>query len=520
MKDKVMIIMRGLPGSGKSTRAKALGEGGVVLASDDFFMVRGEYRYDKSAIGYAHQWNQRRSKEAMRRGVSPVVVDNTNVKSEHTKPYVDAAKEHGYEVVFEEPDSPWWKKWFGPDMTPDEMDSLVKELMSHGTHDVPEDVVRTMLSEWEHDMPSKLTSEKRATWIIDARRVLAYAQEGDEAPGQALPEEDKERNLVQQSEPAQKVKKLPVGQVPIQPPETRKKSVETLRPMLGPLAGDSRVQNELNRPATYQLFKEMIERGTLGPGAGRVQRKMMNEEDFHKAFPPLKNNPWGRKQAPQEAPSPADSRPKGGKTGPGSKSISPATTSPTMTPKAGSERPVKTAAEVIGDEPRIFSDIPGVEGHVNLTIGIQRVFDAMKSVFPPDTFHVNGKPMMVQVGSLTGKFGEARYDPSDQTQQSTIHIDLDNIIGAVHKAVENEAIKTQQTGAKVQITDDIARRINQRIAELIWETIGHEAGHLRDYQSILKRMQETGQGSLNEAMESVGERAGKDALGRFKEDTW
>jgi hypothetical protein len=33
-------------------------------------------------------------------------------------------------------------------------------------------------------------------------------------------------------------------------------------------------------------------------------------------------------------------------------------------------------------------------------------------------------------------------------------------------------------------------------------------------------MQETGQGSLNEAMESVGERAGKDALGRFKEDTW
>lgn len=365
----------------------------------------------------------------------------------------------------------------------------------------------------------------KTTWIIDARRVIAYAQQtGDEAPGQSSPlsEEDKQRNLVQQSEPAPKVKKLPVEQAPIQPPETRKKSVETLRPVLGPLAGDQKAQTELGRPAVYELFKETIENGTFGPGAGRVQRKMMNEEDFHRAFPPLKNNPWGRKQAPQEVRSPSDSKPKGGKNGPGSKPQSPATTSPTPTPKAraGVERAVRMAYQVQGDDPRIFADIPGVEGHVNVNVGIQKVFDAMKAVFPKDIFQINGQPMMVHVGSLPGKFGEARYDPNDPTQQSTIHIDLDNIIGAVHKAVENEAIKTQNTGVKVQITDDIARRINQRIAELIWETIGHEAGHLRDYQTILKRMQETGQGDLSQAMESVGERAGQDALGKFKEDTW
>lgn len=44
--------MRGLPGSGKSTKAKKIaGSQGVVYSTDDFFMVKGQYVYDGSKIG-------------------------------------------------------------------------------------------------------------------------------------------------------------------------------------------------------------------------------------------------------------------------------------------------------------------------------------------------------------------------------------------------------------------------------------------------------------------------------------
>jgi adenylate kinase family enzyme len=36
--------MRGLPGSGKSTKAKVLaGEQGVIFSTDDFFIVNGKF---------------------------------------------------------------------------------------------------------------------------------------------------------------------------------------------------------------------------------------------------------------------------------------------------------------------------------------------------------------------------------------------------------------------------------------------------------------------------------------------
>jgi adenylate kinase family enzyme len=43
--------MRGLPGSGKSTKAKKIaGEHGVIYSTDDFFMVNGQYVYDVKMI--------------------------------------------------------------------------------------------------------------------------------------------------------------------------------------------------------------------------------------------------------------------------------------------------------------------------------------------------------------------------------------------------------------------------------------------------------------------------------------
>lgn len=52
---KELVLMRGLPGSGKSTKAKKIaGNVGVVYSTDDFFMVNGKYMYDSKLIGDNH----------------------------------------------------------------------------------------------------------------------------------------------------------------------------------------------------------------------------------------------------------------------------------------------------------------------------------------------------------------------------------------------------------------------------------------------------------------------------------
>ena len=55
-KVKELIIIRGLPGAGKSTLAKSLG--GINIEADQYFMVDGEYKFDSSKIKLAHNYCQ------------------------------------------------------------------------------------------------------------------------------------------------------------------------------------------------------------------------------------------------------------------------------------------------------------------------------------------------------------------------------------------------------------------------------------------------------------------------------
>ncbi|KAE8295075.1 NEDD4-binding protein 2-like 2 Phosphonoformate immuno-associated protein 5 [Larimichthys crocea] len=106
----VLILMRGLPGSGKSTLARELlstGPSGLILSTDDFFAHRDGYRYEAGLLHAAHEWNQRRAKDAMDDGRSPIIIDNTNIQAWEMKPYVQMAVDRGYKVDFCEPDTTW-----------------------------------------------------------------------------------------------------------------------------------------------------------------------------------------------------------------------------------------------------------------------------------------------------------------------------------------------------------------------------------------------------------------------------
>jgi predicted kinase len=100
-----LIVMRGIPGSGKSTKAKSLVGQGKIHSTDDVIEKSGDYREffanmiatgDFSALSKMHSQNLKDAIASMKAGVTPVIVDNTNIKQNEPKAYVVAALEMGF----------------------------------------------------------------------------------------------------------------------------------------------------------------------------------------------------------------------------------------------------------------------------------------------------------------------------------------------------------------------------------------------------------------------------------------
>jgi predicted kinase len=95
--EKVLYIVRGIPGSGKSTFAKTLG--GQHYEADMFFIdEEGNYNFDVSKIKDAHQWCQSIVKTDMILEYPKIVVSNTSTQEWEMEPYFKLAKEYGYTV--------------------------------------------------------------------------------------------------------------------------------------------------------------------------------------------------------------------------------------------------------------------------------------------------------------------------------------------------------------------------------------------------------------------------------------
>ncbi len=89
-----LVLIRGLPGSGKSTIANNLIGWYWHVETDQFWMDGDEYKFDMSRIKEAHQWCQDKTKQMLNMGQS-VVVSNTFTTAFELLPYFDIAKEFG-----------------------------------------------------------------------------------------------------------------------------------------------------------------------------------------------------------------------------------------------------------------------------------------------------------------------------------------------------------------------------------------------------------------------------------------
>jgi len=145
---KTLVILRGLPGSGKSTwiRERYINvtpaglappdwDGPVVVSGDHFFTnLNGEYLFDKTKLGQAHSASTVALIRVLSRGLMLVIVDNTHSRKWEYAVAVELGRAFGYEILIHD--------LFDGGCSDE-------ELAARNTHNTPVEVIARHRGRWE-----------------------------------------------------------------------------------------------------------------------------------------------------------------------------------------------------------------------------------------------------------------------------------------------------------------------------------------------------------------------------------
>lgn len=120
-----LILIRGLPGSGKSTIAKQLA-GFEHYEADMFHMKNGEYCFQSDKVKDAHNWCKQETFNALVCGKN-VVVSNTFTRYWEMQDYFEMAKTFGIKPLV-----------------------IVANGDFENVHNVPKEVIEAMRNRWEN----------------------------------------------------------------------------------------------------------------------------------------------------------------------------------------------------------------------------------------------------------------------------------------------------------------------------------------------------------------------------------
>lgn len=135
---KTLLIVRGLPGSGKSRFVGDLVVDiltKVVCSADDYFMKNGKYDFHPEGLPEAHRKCQEKAEAAMKGDAHLVVIDNTCTRHWEMEPYYTLAERYGYYVT---------------EITVGRVgQDMVERYHLRNNHGVPVETIRKMAEQWE-----------------------------------------------------------------------------------------------------------------------------------------------------------------------------------------------------------------------------------------------------------------------------------------------------------------------------------------------------------------------------------
>lgn len=133
---KKCIVLRGCPGSGKSTYANRIkskfkniyGVSVAICSADNYFIKNGTYFYDRTKLSRAHENCQNQARKAALHDMPYILIDNTSIMRSDFAYYIRLAKEFDYQII---------EKVFGLDLSP-------SELFARNCHGVPIEKIKLM----------------------------------------------------------------------------------------------------------------------------------------------------------------------------------------------------------------------------------------------------------------------------------------------------------------------------------------------------------------------------------------
>lgn len=99
---KMLYLIRGLPGAGKSTFALTLANaiGAYNFEADHFHEdAEGNYNWKPENVAYAHAQCQRAVRHIMSSSDKDIVVSNTSTTAKELEPYLALAQQYGYRIT-------------------------------------------------------------------------------------------------------------------------------------------------------------------------------------------------------------------------------------------------------------------------------------------------------------------------------------------------------------------------------------------------------------------------------------
>jgi predicted kinase len=128
---KTLYLIRGIPGSGKTTFAKQLAKShphALHYEADDWFTNEdGTYEYRPAEIKDAHACCVSNCSKGMANGNEVIIISNTFTRHWEMDAYFLLANEHGYEVV-----------------------CVIMNNCFQNVHDVPSNIVQQMKERFEY----------------------------------------------------------------------------------------------------------------------------------------------------------------------------------------------------------------------------------------------------------------------------------------------------------------------------------------------------------------------------------